>query len=369
MPALANIEVLLERILHILGEGLPVANLSAEALRILERLETDTARMWGMPALKGKQDLPGKCRLFQGVYPSFTAKCQQLQLTAPLGEVLWRFYLPLAQWVVVQGKNYPGQGFVLGVSGPQGSGKSTLCALLQTVLETGFKQRVVVLSLDDFYLTRSERQRLAQRVHPLFATRGVPGTHDIALASQSISSLRAQGSQISTRLPVFDKAADERAPVESWPVFQGRADILLFEGWCVGARAESSERLNKPVNSLEEKEDPDGIWRRYVNQVLGEEYSQLFRLLDRLLFLKIPGFNIVYKHRLEQEQQLGQSLRGGQKEGIEPGTKRTMNRRELQRFIMHFQRLTEYMLEELPTRADLVLVFDEQRRFQRVARR
>ncbi|PTT43253.1 kinase, partial [Stenotrophomonas sp. HMWF022] len=73
---------------------------------------------------------------------------------------------------------------ILGLCGAQGSGKSTIAARLAKQVE-----RSAILSLDDLYLTRAERQKLARAVHPLFATRGVPGTHDVALGVETIAAV------------------------------------------------------------------------------------------------------------------------------------------------------------------------------------
>lgn len=51
----------------------------------------------------------------------------------------------------------------------------------------------VALSLEDFYLTRQQRAEFARRVHPLVQTRGVPGTHDIALVLKVIEALQRSG--------------------------------------------------------------------------------------------------------------------------------------------------------------------------------
>lgn len=341
-----------------------VAHFDANTRQALEYLEGLTNRFWGAPEaiIPVRQRLRVKCQLLPRIYPTLKAKCQQLKIAVPRLEVLWKIYLPVAEWVVEQGERFPKEVFVLGVTGAQGSGKSTLCTLLQIILEIGFGQQVAILSIDNFYLTQTERQHLADQVHPLFLTRGVPGTHDVALAIKVLQSLKAANPGTLTPLPIFDKALDDRLPQEKWPIFQGRPDIILFEGWCVGARPEPEQCLARPINSLEAEEDANGIWRGYVNQVLGEQYAQLFGLLEALLLLKIPAFKVVYAQRLEQEQQLAQALREGQVEA--PSARRTMSMRELQRFIMHFQRLTESMLNEIPKRADLILNLDAHRQFQ-----
>jgi D-glycerate 3-kinase len=353
-------------ILRQLGEGgRGAGNLNTTTIRCaLERLESSTDSFWG--ALEATTCVEVKCQLLQLIYPAFETKCRQLMTAAPRLETLWRVYLPLAEWVVGQGRRFLGDVFVLGINGAPGSGKSTLCALLQVILEVGFNQRVVTLSIDDFYLTRAERQHLAAQVHPLFITRGVPGTHDVALAIKALELLKSANRASSTPLPAFDKALDDRLPEKEGPIFQGRPDIVLFEGWCVGAQPEPAQRLARPINTLEIEEDADGVWRRYVNQALGSQYARLFSLLDALFLLKIPTFKVVYAQRLEQEQQLAQALRGGH---LETSARQAMSARELQRFIMHFQRLTEYMLDEMPKRADLVLEIDEHRQFLKARER
>ncbi|ADE15829.1 kinase-like protein [Nitrosococcus halophilus Nc 4] len=352
-------------ILRLVGKGKRMGTLDARARHVLEQLEICTDRFWGVSESSYTQRLETKCQLLPLVYSAFEARCQQLQLAPPL-ELLWRVYLPLAQWVVAQGERISKEVFVLGVNGAQGSGKSTLCSLLQVILEAGFSQRVAILSIDDFYLSRAERQHLADQVHPLLITRGVPGTHDVPLAIEILKFLQGANQEASTPLPVFDKGLDDPLPREEWPTFQGKPDVILFEGWCVGAKPEPEQRLARPVNALEAEEDLKKVWRGYVNQVLGNQYSRLFGLLDGLLFLKIPEFKVVYTQRLEQEQQLAQALRQG---WVGRAGRRAMSMPELRRFIMHFQRLTEYLLEEMPGRADLVLEIDEHRQFQGVTQK
>jgi len=220
--------------------------------------------------------------------------------------------------------------FVVGLCGPQGSGKSTLVASLRHLLQER-ALHVAVLSLDDLYLTRAERAALAHRVHPLLATRGVPGTHDVALGLEVIRRLGGPGA---VALPAFDKARDERRPDAQWPRVTAPVDLLLFEGWCVGARPQPDEALAAPVNALEREEDPDGRWRRYVNAALAGPYQALFATIDELVLLAAPGFDAVYGWRLQQERKL---------------------RERLARFIQLFERLTRYILAEMPGRAHVVI--------------
>lgn len=355
---------LVVNVLRRVGEGKKIVDLDAYARLLLKRLEGDTGRFWGASGTATcTQRLATKCRLLPLIYPAFKARCQQLRLNPPPLETLWRIYLPLAQWIVMQRERGSKEVLVLGINGAQGSGKSTLCGLLQIILEAGFSQRTVILSIDNFYLSQTERRRLADRVHPLFRTRGVPGTHDVSLAMEVLKSLKRANQGTVTSLPVFDKAIDNPLPREKWPAFQGKPTIILFEGWCVGAKPEPAPRLVKPMNSLEAEEDREGAWRHYVNQMLEKHYAQLFDLLDALLFLEIPAFEVVYRQRLEQEQQLAQVLQQGQSNREDRCAMRTS---ELRRFIMHFQRLTEYLLDEMPRRADLVLEIDKNRRFRRL---
>ena len=260
-----------------------------------------------------------------------------------------------------------GQAIVIGLCGSQGSGKSTLCAALHTALiEQG--AQVAVLSIDDLYLPAAERARLARSVHPLLRTRGVPGTHEVALGIALIDALTHADGAASTRLPRFDKLADDRLPRSAWPEFHGRADVVLLEGWCVGARAQPQSELIVPVNVLECDEDPDGYWRQYVNAQLAGEYQSLFGLLDRLVLLAAPDFDVVFRWRRQQEHSLAALAATGPASDCVPA-RSIMSDAQLERFVMHYERLTRFILSEMPQRADLVVALDAERRVRDVIRR
>lgn len=255
-----------------------------------------------------------------------------------------------ADWLIERA--LPSGTTLLGVSGAQGSGKTTLTRSLADLLEhSGLA--VATLSLDDFYLPRAERERLARDEHPLWATRGVPGTHEVSRLRDVLMDLRSGRGAV---VPVFDKARDDRLPREAWrklPSIEYR--FVLFEGWCLGITPEADDELRVPVNDLEARDDADGRWRNRVNGELAGDYRELFAELDLLLVLLAPSFDIVYRWRAEQEHELERSAKAAG----------TMDRDELERFIMHFERLTRRSLSVLPARADAVLELDQERRVQR----
>lgn len=236
---------------------------------------------------------------------------------------------------------------VLAISGLQGSGKSTLAAQVVELARTR-GLRAAALSIDDVYLTRAQRQRLADRVHPLLATRGPPGTHDLPLA---LATLDAARSGQPFALPRFDKLADERVPEAQWKRIDG-LDLLVFEGWFLGTPAEEEDALREPLNALERDADPEGIWRRWCNQALAEGYPALWRRCDRLWFLQPPGFSVVPHWRWQQEQGLQQAAPG----------RTGMNRTQVERFVQFYERVSRQALRCLPDIADRTVVLDAQRR-------
>lgn len=275
---------------------------------------------------------------------SFLAATKQMMLDNDLEQALIDVYIPLAACLAKQADDYRATR-IIGINGAQGSGKSTLCKLLQIVLEEGFAKRVTTFSIDDIYLTHAERETLAEKIHPLLKTRGVPGTHDVGLGLQLLTDLRGIEAGESINIPVFDKSIDDRSPEEDFRQVTGPIDLVLFEGWCVGAKPQRDPALALPVNSLERLEDPDQVWRRYVNDQLENDYKRLFREIDFLIMLEIPEISSVMEWRSKQERKLAKASPGGHK---------IMDTAALQRFIMHYERLTRAMLTEMPDRADLV---------------
>jgi Predicted kinase len=260
-----------------------------------------------------------------------------------------QWFLPLAETVlgkVAQSR----RTLIVGISGCQGSGKSTLAELLVLLLKQMMGLRCINLSIDDFYHTHAHRQELARTVHPLLATRGVPGTHDVALA---IATLKALSSEGEVAIPRFNKGIDDRAPQESWPHLLAPVDVVVLEGWCLSVGPQSEEELVAPINELEANEDAEGRWRRYVNTQLLGPYKEFYDMVDFLVFLKAPDFAKVYEWRQRQEDKLAARVRG-------EDAKRVMNPAQLKRFIQHYERLTRHGLNTLPERADVVFDLTDQ---------
>lgn len=248
----------------------------------------------------------------------------------------------IGRWI--QQADQAGPPPILGIAGSQGSGKSTLA---QDVAE---RFGGATLSLDDVYLTKAERTDLARRVHPLFATRGPPGTHDLGLLQRLLDRLSSAGPGDRTPLPRFDKLTDDRAPEADWTVVKGRPSVIVLEGWCLGATAQAATALVAPINGLEAGQDADGLWRGAINEALARDYAPLRARLDALIFLKAPSFDVVLDWRSEQEA-------GLMKRDAVPPERRAA----LAVFIQHYERLTRHMIDGGGV-ADLVVALDRDRR-------
>lgn len=246
--------------------------------------------------------------------------------------------------VLARAQRYGGR--VHAIAGLQGTGKSTLCAQL-VALAADLGLKCVTLSIDDFYLSRAQRQRLGRDVHPLCATRGVPGTHDVALACEVLDDLRA-GRE--TALPRFDKIDDDCLPQSQWPRVT-QADLIVLEGWCLQVPPQTDAELIEPINALERDEDPEGTWRQWSNTALARDYPALWSRLDRLLFLQGPGFQIVPRWRWQQEQTLQ----------AQHPDRRAMTRTQVERFVQFFERVSRQALRTLPMIAERTVALDAER--------
>ncbi|MDG2140459.1 MAG: hypothetical protein P8K27_03085 [Gammaproteobacteria bacterium] len=253
------------------------------------------------------------------------------------------YFLPLTKFIAkkITRAETP---LVLGISGAQGTGKTTLSYLLsQLLIKQQFK--IARFSLDDFYLTRNERSLLASEQHHLLCTRGVPGTHDTSMLLAKLTGLLNQTENQKIEIPKFDKANDERAPKSDWSTVKGSVDAILIEGWFVGATPFDAKSLRKPINELEKIEDITREWRTFINKKLSGDYQEIFSQINFLVLLQAPSFSHIYDWRKLQEEKLRKRTANAHA---------LMDNDQLFRFIQHYQRLTEHCLSTLPERADVV---------------
>ena len=245
------------------------------------------------------------------------------------------------------------QPYFICFTGGQGSGKTTLSEFVQFVLKKGLKQKTIGFSIDDIYKTKEERDKLAKTVHPLCQVRGVPGTHDIQLGLDTLESLNNAQPSTLTPIPSFSKPLDRHHPISDWTRYEGKPDFIFFDAWCGGAKPLPLDNWKPPMNELEREEDPQGIWSRWSNKELSGDYQTLFNKFDKLLMIKVPSMEHVYESRWLQEKTLLKTI-------VNPELKnKIMTKSEVRRFVMHYERLTRYVLEEMPSFADIVLKRDE----------
>jgi D-glycerate 3-kinase len=275
------------------------------------------------------------------------------QLSAAYLDTARTWLSPLAR-AVAEHQSRAGRPVLIALNGCQGSGKTTAADFLCTALIEEHSLNAVALSLDDFYLTKSERLALSHAVHPLFATRGVPGTHDMGLMRDTLDQLLSGQRRTPATIPEFDKAIDDRLPGSRWNQITIPVQIVLLEGWCLGAGPEPADTLSPPINALERDEDPAGLWRGYSNEVLRREFQPLYQRVDQWIMLRAPSFDCVFDWRREQEQKLAASL------PPEQGRK-LMNDEKLRRFIQHYERITRNCLNDLPDRVNHLFSLNAQR--------
>lgn len=272
----------------------------------------------------------------------------QHALPEKYSHTIQHWFIPLAERLAAVQRQHKST-LVVGINGAQGSGKTTLSDLLVFLFKQQHQLNALSISIDDFYLTQLERRQLSKRVHPLLKTRGVPGTHDITLANLTINNL-IQGQP--TKIPRFDKLSDERHSESEWSYVTSPVDIIVIEGWCLGISDQDDNEIIMPVNDLELNQDPDALWRSYVNLRLRTDYADFFELIDSWVMLKAPSFSCVYKWRLEQEHKLrAKTLK----------VDNSMGCFEVSEFIKYFQRFSEHGLRTLPDRVNFLYELNSDR--------
>ena len=265
-----------------------------------------------------------------------------------------KFYLPLSEWIYsIYSKDFKTK--IIGLSGGQGAGKSTITGILKLILKKKYGLNICVFSIDDFYKTKNERLRMSKKKHPLFFTRGVPGTHDITLLNQTIRKLKQKKFR-TVLIPKFNKSKDDRFRKNKWQKIKIKPDIIIFEGWCVGTTHQNNIELKRPLNLIEKKYDKNLKWRKIVNNLIKKRYKNLFNKIDKLVYLKVPHFNYIIKWRWLQEQKMKLTTK----------SKKTMSKTQVKEFIMFYERLTRHMMKNHSKISDLTVFLDKNHRSKKM---
>ena len=265
-----------------------------------------------------------------------------------------KFYLPIGKMIneeYLKNKKIK----IIGLTGGQGSGKSTISKILKIILNEGFSLNTVIFSIDDFYKTFKERKLMSKKISPLFLTRGVPGTHDTRMLLSCIKNLKKNKFK-KIIIPKFDKSIDNRSSKNKWIKVSKKPNVVIFEGWCVGVTPQKKKDLIVPINKLEKEKDKKRIWRSKVNKELIGKYQKIFSFIHKLIFLKVPSFKYVFKWRLLQEKKLRITSKG----------KKTMTDKEIENFIMLYERLTKHMLKNLYRKSDTIINIDKKHKLKSI---
>ena len=255
------------------------------------------------------------------------------------------FLIPLCFWISKKvDKKRP---YFVGLAGGQGTGKTTISSLIKIILIKYFKLKVFRISIDDFYKMRRERISLSKRVHSMLLTRGVPGTHDVNMMLSFFRKVKSKNFK-RLKLPTFNKAIDDRFNKKKWYDLKSKPDVIIFEGWCVGAKSEKNNSLRKTINSMEKVKDQKQIWRKYVNQQLKSKYKNLYSQLNCLIYLKAKNFSLLQKWRLKQERKLLVKSKKNLKSKI-------MNKKDVLSFMQTYQRITQNMFKNTPKYASIII--------------
>ena len=235
------------------------------------------------------------------------------------------------------------------IAGSQGSGKSTLSVLIKKFFLKFYSKNVVILSIDDFYLSSFQRKRLARKFNTdLFETRGVPGTHNLKLLYKVTNNLMKK--KFPVYVPVFDKVTDNN---KNYKRKISKVDLLILEGWCVGSKPIDIKYLKMNINDLEKKNDSNLIWRTAYNSALSD-YQKLFKKFDYYIFIKFPNWEFVIDWKYKQELDL-RSIKSN-----------IRLKKKLQQFIKYYQKLSKWMSLTTPSYCNVLITLDRNQSIKKI---
>lgn len=299
---------------QILGDTREWEQSAAEA----ELADTLRSKAFGITPENVDEVLKERSHLLRSVYPAFSQLSHIHLRPTQIIETLWNLWLPLAmQLASYQHQQTP---LIQGILGGQGTGKTTLAAILTLIL-TQMGYRTLSLSLDDLYKTYSDRLSLKKQ-DPRLVWRGPPGTHDVHLGLTLLDQLR-QNLNTLIAVPRFDKSAWFGSGDRTQPEIVEGADIVLFEGWFVGVRPidpTAFDTAPPPIVTATDRE-----FARDMNAQL-ENYLPLWERLDRLILLYPSDYRRSLEWRQEAEHQMIAAGRSG------------MTDSEIEEFVKYFWR-------------------------------
>ncbi len=235
------------------------------------------------------------------------------------------------------------------IAGSQGSGKSTLSIQIKKYFKKFFFKNVVILSIDDFYLSSYQRKQLAKKFKTnLFETRGVPSTHNLKSLNETVDKLKEN--KFPVYVPIFDKVTDN---IKKHKRKINKVDLIILEGWCVGSKPIDLEYLKKNINSLEKINDPNMIWRRAYNNALFE-YQKLFKKFNNYIFIKLPNWQFIIDWKYKQELGL-RSLRSDNN-----------LKKKLYLFIQYYEKLSKWMSLTCPDFCNILITLDKNQKMKKI---
>ncbi|AFZ13993.1 glycerate kinase [Crinalium epipsammum PCC 9333] len=258
------------------------------------------AKAFGITIAQVEEVIKERSSLFPIIYPEVLQFCHNIgfEQSSDVLLTLWNLWLPLAINLAANRQQLE-RPLIQGIVGGQGTGKSTLAAILKIILKhLGY--HAVSISLDDLYKTYAERLLLIEQ-DPRLIWRGPPGTHDLQLGLSVLEQLREADQQSNILIPRFDKSAKKGAGDRTQPELIQAVDIVLFEGWFVGIRPITPTAFEHQTASF--VTETDKLFARDMNARLSE-YLPLWQLLDRLILLYPVDYHLSQEWRLQAEHQM-----------------------------------------------------------------